>query len=87
MLKEQFGSHMVLFYFIFWMIKKMLMWNTFKLWDVFFYSNPILVCNFKVQAKKGLIVYNTTNGIITLEKMWMQNILLLQKCWKFVIWK
>jgi len=31
------------------------------------YSNLVLFFNFKTQAKKGLIIHNTTNGIITLK--------------------
>jgi hypothetical protein len=31
-------------------------------------NNPILVYNLKIQARKGLTLYNTTNGIITLKK-------------------
>jgi hypothetical protein len=33
------------------------------------YINPMLVSNIKTQAKKNLILYNTTNGIIALKKM------------------
>jgi hypothetical protein len=32
------------------------------------YNSPILFCNPKTQARKGLIIYNKTNGIITLKK-------------------
>jgi hypothetical protein len=32
------------------------------------YNSPILFCNPKTQARKGLIIYNTTNGITTLKK-------------------
>ncbi len=32
------------------------------------YNSPILFCNPKIQARKGLIIYNTTNGITTLKK-------------------
>ncbi len=32
------------------------------------HSNPILNLNPKTQAKKGLIIYDTTNGIATLRK-------------------
>ncbi len=35
---------------------------------IFCYNSPILFCNPKTQAKKGLIIYNTTNGITTLKK-------------------
>jgi hypothetical protein len=31
------------------------------------YSNLVLFLNFKTQTKKGLIIHNTTNGIITLK--------------------
>jgi len=33
------------------------------------YNSPILFCNPKTQARKGLIIYNITNGITTLKKM------------------
>jgi len=32
------------------------------------YISPIWFCNPKIQARKGLIIYNTTNGITTLKK-------------------
>jgi hypothetical protein len=32
------------------------------------YNSPILFCNLKTQARKGLIIYNTTNEITTLKK-------------------
>jgi hypothetical protein len=32
------------------------------------YISPILFSNSKTQKKKGLILYNTTNGITTLKK-------------------
>jgi hypothetical protein len=32
------------------------------------YSSPILNLNPKTQGRRGLIIYNTTNGIITLKK-------------------
>jgi hypothetical protein len=32
------------------------------------YKSPILFCNPNTQARKGLIMYNTTNGITTLKK-------------------
>ncbi len=32
------------------------------------HNNPILNVNPKIQARKGLIIYNTTNGIATLRK-------------------
>jgi hypothetical protein len=35
---------------------------------IFCYNSPILFCNPKIQARKGLIIYNTTNGITTLKK-------------------
>jgi hypothetical protein len=67
MLKEQFGSYIVEFFCV----------NDRKNVDVkypqtmrciFCYSSPILVCNSKAQARKGLILYNTTNGITTFKK-------------------
>ncbi len=35
---------------------------------IFCHNNPILNVNPKTQAKKKLIIYNTTNGITTLKK-------------------
>jgi len=35
---------------------------------IFCYISPILFSNSKTQAKKGLILYNTINGITTLKK-------------------
>jgi hypothetical protein len=32
------------------------------------HNNLVLNLNPKIQAKKGLIIYNTTNGIVTLKK-------------------
>jgi len=32
------------------------------------YSSLVLFCNLKTEAKKGLIIYSTTNGIVTLKK-------------------
>jgi hypothetical protein len=32
------------------------------------YNSFVLFCNLKTQAKNGLIIYNTTNGITTLKK-------------------
>jgi hypothetical protein len=32
------------------------------------HNNPILNVNPKTQARKGLIIYNTTNGIVALKK-------------------
>ncbi len=36
--------------------------------DEMHYANPILVTNAKTQARKGLILYNSANGITTLKK-------------------
>jgi hypothetical protein len=53
------------------------MWMTLKKVDIkmlqtmrclFCYNNPILITNAKTQARRGLILYNTTNGTITLKK-------------------
>jgi hypothetical protein len=33
------------------------------------YSNLVLFCNLKIQTRKGLIIYNTTNGIMTLKNI------------------
>jgi hypothetical protein len=35
---------------------------------IFCYNSPILISNPKTHARKGLIMYNTTNGITTLKK-------------------
>lgn len=35
---------------------------------IFCYNNLILITNAKTQARKDLILYNITNGIITLKK-------------------
>jgi hypothetical protein len=32
------------------------------------HNNPIINVNINTQARKGLIIYNTTNGIVTLKK-------------------
>ncbi len=32
------------------------------------YANPILITNVKTQARKGLILYNSANGITTLKE-------------------
>jgi len=33
------------------------------------YSNLVLFCNLKIQTRKGLIIYYTTNGITTLKNI------------------
>jgi len=35
---------------------------------IFCYASPILITNAKTQARKGLILYNSVNGITTLKK-------------------
>jgi hypothetical protein len=40
------------------------------------YNSLVLFCDLKIQTRKGLIIYNTTNRITTLKKTWMQTILL-----------
>jgi hypothetical protein len=35
---------------------------------IFCHFNPILITNAKTQARKGLILYNSANGIIALKK-------------------
>jgi hypothetical protein len=35
---------------------------------IFYYNSPILNLSSKTQARQGLIIYNTTNGITTLKK-------------------
>jgi hypothetical protein len=32
------------------------------------YANPILITNVKTQARKGLVLYNSANGITTLKE-------------------
>jgi len=46
---------------------------------IFCYINPILVKNPKNQAKKGLILYNTTNRITTLKNYVSTNYSILGK--------
>ncbi len=69
MFKEQFGKHMIKFF----MLVFFFFVNDNKNVDVkclqtlrciFCYNSPILFCNPKIQTRKGLIIYNTTNGII-----------------------
>ncbi len=36
---------------------------------IFCYNSPILFCNLKTHARKGIILYNTTNEIMSLKKM------------------
>ncbi len=43
--------------------------NALKSWGIYiFYNSFVLFCNPKTQTKKGLILYNTTNGITSLKK-------------------
>ncbi len=35
---------------------------------IFCYNSLVLFCNLETQAKKGLIIYNKTNGITTMKK-------------------
>jgi hypothetical protein len=35
---------------------------------IFYYASPILITNAKIEARKGLILYNNANGIIVLKK-------------------
>jgi hypothetical protein len=47
---------------------------------IFCYNNPILIPKFpKTQARKGLILYNIRNGIITLKKHVCTNYFILGK--------
>jgi hypothetical protein len=47
----------------------------FQLMKYFFcYASSILITNSKTQARKGLILYNITNGITTLKNMFMHTI-------------
>jgi hypothetical protein len=43
------------------------------------YANLILIINAKTQARKGLILYNFTNGINASKNMFMQTIMWLKK--------
>jgi hypothetical protein len=42
-------------------------------------NNPILVYNPKIQVRKGLTLYNTTNGIITSKKHMNANHFIIAK--------
>jgi hypothetical protein len=46
---------------------------------IFCYANLVLITNSKTQARKGLILYNITNGVTTLENMFIHTIVWLQK--------
>jgi hypothetical protein len=46
---------------------------------IFCYASLILITNSKTQARKGLILYDITNGITTLYNMFMHTIVWLQK--------
>jgi hypothetical protein len=46
------------------------------------YNSFVLFCNLETQAKKGLIVYNTTNGITTLKKHVNANQIIIAKMFK-----
>jgi hypothetical protein len=39
-----------------------------KMKCILWYNNPILIINAKTQSRNTIILYNTTNGITTLEK-------------------
>jgi hypothetical protein len=41
---------------------------------IFCYANLVLITNSKTQARKGLILYNITNGVTTLENMFIHTI-------------
>jgi len=45
------------------------------------YASLILIINVKTQVKKGLILYNSANGIITLKNIFMQIVVWL---WKYL---
>jgi hypothetical protein len=76
------GKKKLCWVFLVWMIRKTLMWNVFNHEMYFLYNSPILFCNPKTQERKGPILYNTSNEIISLIKKWICTILLLQKCWR-----
>jgi hypothetical protein len=47
---------------------------------IFFYISSLLITNAKPQARKGLILYNSANGIIALKKhLYVQTVVWLQK--------
>ncbi len=67
--KKSHGRNFLCWVFLCDIIARMLIWNVHKPWNVFFVTKiQFLFCNLKTQAKKGLIMYNTTNGITTLKK-------------------
>jgi hypothetical protein len=41
--------------------------NALTMRCIFCYNSIVLVCNVKIEARKGLILYNITNGIKTLK--------------------
>ncbi len=52
---------------------------------IIYYNSPILFCSLKVQAMKGLFLYNTTNGITTLKKHMNANHFIIAKLFEEVI--
>jgi len=73
MFKEKFGRHMIKILYVGFSFgvndnKNVDVKCLQTLRCIFCYNSPILFCNPKTQARKGLIIYNTTNGITTLKK-------------------
>jgi hypothetical protein len=55
----------------------------------FLYNSPVLFCNPKTQERKGPILYNTSNEIISLIKKWMYHFIItktLRRKWT-IHWK
>jgi hypothetical protein len=73
MFKEQCGSHMVeiimLGFFGVNNNKDVNVKCSKTMRCIFYYSSLTLFYNLKTQARKGLIIFKTTNGITTLKKM------------------
>jgi hypothetical protein len=71
MFKEKFGKHMIkilyvgIFIYFLFDNKNVDVKCLQTLRCILCYNSPILFCNPKIQARKGLIIYNTTNGITT----------------------
>jgi hypothetical protein len=51
---------------------------------IFCYNSPTLEFNIKIQARKGLILDNTTNGISALKKMLSNHLNIAKKLEKKV---
>ncbi len=51
---------------------------------IFYDASPILITNAKIQAKKGLILYNNLNGIVVFKKYVYVNHCTIAKIFKEV---